>query len=1432
MTKLKNTKKGMAKKALSVSLVAAMLATSNVPVWAAEDLFTDGSVETTTSAETQVELFSDSSSSTVEENNSSDLFRAVTSESTIDFTIGDNPAGELLVGDKVTVKASLKYDTGADASFALKVSYGSFITNNIWAETGEIDRKVITMGNEYEEYNFEVLTAHLNAGYIKAEIINTTNNTTVAYKYIPVSEHKTVVDGEPTIVANNEENEIRYGSTLTAKTDGMTKPEGTEFKYQWQYYDNTQSKWVNIDNGTNATLSLTDVKRGDFTFYQKKIRVGVYVGQVFEELKAGISKEVTVGAKKLGTADNPGGLAVTGSYPTRITLVSGSKEFNSDIEANKLKLDQNTDDTELLVKYIPLGKDESISLIPEKDYTVSYNESELRVPGTVNVTIHILPTANTDYTDDIYVGLTYKLEAESAEGYSITLEPKTYEYTGQKIEPAVAKVTDPDGQTLPKSSYTVEKVGPNAGQYTVYVNIKGVGSVYKNNGEEVTVTIEKKDMGTHDSDFEVVIPDAVWNAGINDVQNNTVKNAKIKMYDVVADPNKTNDLLAGGTGFTIKAVNWSEANYEKSIKIKAQDNNRNYTGQIFRDGTVTKADINQFETAFRNRLNEGANLIYNGRLQDKLRSILNTNHNFINLDGVNLYLNKDFTYEIISGGINAGDVSYKITGQGDYADTEMILSNAYEILQANFSSVNDVYDNRNADGEIEVPFDPSLGDKGAIISNYETIGKDVYKAYMKDGDYELELGKDFWLDTTISTNTTLEWTPTVAESTVEGHGKNENFKQDEGLTKRDKVTATLVPKDLSSEDISVEILDASYNSGETVIPKIQLVYTDKNGGRTVINSDYYEVRMIEGAVNEGETGKINVIAKEGLNASKYPQMYTGNQMAEFTVGTPSLEGGKIVALNGLETLPSVAYDAGQAATSQGIILEEGQYYVRDKSGNIVDPRFYDVTFSNNKAAGTATITVTGKAPYEGSVSATFEITNALLPSGTVTLMSDNLSKAYTGEEIKLVKGTDYTISGDLAKLTEGTDYMLVYENAVNVTSASNPAKVKFVGIGNYAGEIVRTFSITPAKITADDITLGDTTYAGGKTIEPSVTITVPGGSTTLTAGTDYTVDYVPSATNVGDTGKVVITYNEDNKNINGADSVKEVEYGVTAKDLKDVTIAPIEAQEATGEQIKPELSVMNGSVELTEGVDYEVSYGENTEVGVGTVTITAAADNKNYTGTQTIEFSIIEAVPEVGQAVISNIRVSGNTVTPVLSGDVDGAVGYDYVISTSDDVTDTASRVDVSKNILNTNTNFYYVETGTYYVYCHAWMRDENGLKVFGDWSNVMPVEVTAVTPERPMIQSAKLKGNTLTVTWSRSADATGYDIVMGKAARKVNGEMRPVDYGKAVKKITNGDTVTVTFRNIPKGTYYVGLHAWNRTSESGVKVFSPWSNGRKVVVK
>ena len=62
MTKIKNTKKGMAKKTLSMSLVVAMLATSNVPVWAAE--FSDGSETPVATEAPATEAFSDETDAT------------------------------------------------------------------------------------------------------------------------------------------------------------------------------------------------------------------------------------------------------------------------------------------------------------------------------------------------------------------------------------------------------------------------------------------------------------------------------------------------------------------------------------------------------------------------------------------------------------------------------------------------------------------------------------------------------------------------------------------------------------------------------------------------------------------------------------------------------------------------------------------------------------------------------------------------------------------------------------------------------------------------------------------------------------------------------------------------------------------------------------------------------------------------------------------------------------------------------------------------------------------------------------------------------------------------------------------------------------------------------------------------------------------------
>ncbi len=281
--------------------------------------------------------------------------------------------------------------------------------------------------------------------------------------------------------------------------------------------------------------------------------------------------------------------------------------------------------------------------------------------------------------------------------------------------------------------------------------------------------------------------------------------------------------------------------------------------------------------------------------------------------------------------------------------------------------------------------------------------------------------------------------------------------------------------------------------------------------------------------------------------------------------------------------------------------------------------------------------------------------------------------------------------------------------------------------------------------------------------------------------------------------------------VNAKTDGSKLTFIIEKKDLKDCTVSVDKDLKAT---------VMNGNV---------VEKKENFEIkdnGDGTATVSVVDGGKNYTGSVKVEIGSTK----VGTPIISNVVVKGNTVTPVLSSEVDGAVGYDYVISTEEDYKN--GRVGISKNILKTNTDFHYVQKGTYYAYCHAWTRGADGKKVFGEWSKIKKFTVKATTPSTPKITKVTVKGNTVTVTYTKSSNATGYDVILGSAVKSVNGEKRPVDYGTLVKKNIKGNVVTATFKNVPAGKYYAGVHSFNKTSEDGKKVFSKWSNSKAVTVK
>ena len=252
---------------------------------------------------------------------------------------------------------------------------------------------------------------------------------------------------------------------------------------------------------------------------------------------------------------------------------------------------------------------------------------------------------------------------------------------------------------------------------------------------------------------------------------------------------------------------------------------------------------------------------------------------------------------------------------------------------------------------------------------------------------------------------------------------------------------------------------------------------------------------------------------------------------------------------------------------------------------------------------------------------------------------------------------------------------------------------------------------------------------------------------------------------------------------------------------------------------------MNGNLKV-DNKDFTVKLSDDKK----TATVAATAGNQYYVGSKDV--TVGGEVVKVGTPIISNVKVAGNKATVILSGEADGAVGYDYVISTDRDCIKNKNYDSISKNQVQTSTTFKYVQQGTYYAYCHAWKRDENGKKVFGEWSNAYPFSVTAITPDAPVITNVTVSGSTIKVTYKAAANATGYDVVLGTSSKKENGETRPYNYGTYKKLNLKEGTVTATFKNVSKGTWVVGMHAFNRTSEDGKKVFSPWSNLKKATVK
>ena len=197
---------------------------------------------------------------------------------------------------------------------------------------------------------------------------------------------------------------------------------------------------------------------------------------------------------------------------------------------------------------------------------------------------------------------------------------------------------------------------------------------------------------------------------------------------------------------------------------------------------------------------------------------------------------------------------------------------------------------------------------------------------------------------------------------------------------------------------------------------------------------------------------------------------------------------------------------------------------------------------------------------------------------------------------------------------------------------------------------------------------------------------------------------------------------------------------------------------------------------------------------------------------------------------ISSHSIDRNKLTVKLSKGCAGAQGYDFVISKKSNMLQTGKFSQTVSSTGKPQASFRYLAKGTWYVAARSWVLDVQGNKVYGSWTKIKKIKITVVTPQQPKIRNITVKGNTVTVTYTKCKNATGYEILLGNKYKTSAGEKYPVK--KYLKRTEGKNTVTVTFTNVKKGTWYVTVRAWNQTSKDKSRVYSPYSTMKKFKTK
>lgn len=351
---------------------------------------------------------------------------------------------------------------------------------------------------------------------------------------------------------------------------------------------------------------------------------------------------------------------------------------------------------------------------------------------------------------------------------------------------------------------------------------------------------------------------------------------------------------------------------------------------------------------------------------------------------------------------------------------------------------------------------------------------------------------------------------------------------------------------------------------------------------------------------------------------------------------------------------------------------------------------YEVTYENNINAGTATVKITGKDIFCGTVERSFKITpdeNGMYVCYFAENNETYLETTFKGKKVE----PEVVIDG----LVQGKDYTVTYVN----NEKPGEARAELTGIGNYKGSETLYFTIYGKLPAADPI--ADQIYTG-KELTPAIVI--PG----LKAGEDYYMYYEDNQY----PGVATVT-------IYGTGYYKgtaTIHFKIIKKTERFVSNVKLNrtSYTCTGKTIRPSVTVTVNGKKIGASA-YKLYYKNNKNSGIGTVQVRGTGKYSRIN--KTLTFKILPP-----KTLLTGLKKANRSFTASWKKNIQ-ATGYQIQYAADSRFTKERKTVIVGKQSATRYKISGLKNKKTYYVRIRSYKRV--GKKVlYSSWSTVKKIWV------------------------------------------------------------------------------------------------------------